>query len=437
MNRITSRRLMLVAAAVLLAGTVATTELSVAAPRARTSIERVSVGDMGQEASLGEKFPEAPGVSAHGRYTTFVTESPDLVPGDTNMTADVFVRDRKAATTTRVSVGAGGRQANDASGEAVISDHGRAVAFTSGATNLAGPDTNDTVDVFVRDLKAGRTLLASVGVNGRAGNGPSFLPDLSANGRYVAFQSVASNLVPGDTNGVEDAFVRDLRTGRTERVSVLGKDQGLVAAGVEPNLSANGRFVLFQAVHSDEDSSLFIRDRARDTTREVRIGRGPGIIMSSWTISGNGRYVAFTTDASLVAEDTNGVFDAYRHDLATGATERVSVGSAGQQGNSYSETVDLSRNGRIVAFSSLASNLVPGDTNGVVDVFRRDLRTGTTRRVSVGTDGQQGNGDSTFSQDLAISADGRHVAFGSFASNLVPNDRNDLPDVFVSDSRNR
>jgi len=441
MNRITPRRVSLVAGAALLSGALAAPSMPVAATAsgqgsARASIERVSVGHLGQEARLGEKFPERPAVSAHGRYATFVSLSPDLVPGDTNMTDDVFVRDRKADKTTRVSVGAGGRQANDSSGEATISDHGRTVAFTSGATNLAGQDTNDTVDVFVRDLKAGVTRLASVGVDGRAGDGPSFFPDLSANGRYVAFQSVASNLVPGDTNGVEDAFVRDLRTGRTERVSLLGRNEGQVAAGVEPHLSANGRLVLFQAVNSDEDAPLYVRDRATDTTRKLRIGR-PGITLASWTISGNGRYVAFTTDAPLVGEDANGTFDAYRYDLATGATKRVSVGSAGEQGNADSTTVDLSWNGRVVAFSSSASNLVAGDTNGLVDVFRRDLRSGTTRHVSVGINGQQANGDSAFSRDLTISADGHHVAFGSFATNLIPNDLNDLPDVFVWSHRKR
>jgi len=438
MNRTTTRRLALAGGVALLAGTLtATPSASVAAtgtPQrasvARAVTERVSVGHMGQEAALGEKYPERPAVSAHGRHATFVSQSPDLVPDDTNMTDDVFVRDRKAGTTTRVSVGAGGRQANDSSGEATMSDHARTVAFTSAATNLAGHDTNDTVDVFVRDLKAGATRLASVGTDGRAANGPSFFPDLSSSGRYVAFQSSASNLVRGDTNGVEDAFVRDLRTGRTERVSLLGKNQGLVAAGVEPHLSADGRLVLFLAMNSDEDASLYIRDRAAGITRKVRIGQ-TGITLASWTISGNGRYVAFTTDAPLVADDTNGEFDAYRHELATGATHRVSVGSAGQQGNSYSDTVDLSWNGRVVAFSSSASNLVAGDTNGVVDVFRRDLQSGTTRRVSVGIAGEQANGDSAFVRDLAISADGRHVAFASWATNLIRNDRNDAPDVFV------
>jgi len=421
--------------AVVLASTVATTEPSVAAP-GKGSIERVSVGSGGQEASLGEKFPERPSLSAHGRYVTFVSLSPDLVPGDTNMSDDVFVRDRSRGRTLRVSVGAGNRQANDSSGEATISDDGHSVAFTSGATNLSGRDTNNTVDVFVRDLKAGRTALASVGMNGRSANGPSFLPDVSANGRYVAFQSSACDLVRGDGNGVEDAFVRDLKTGRTELVSVLGKGQGRVAAGVEPHLSANGRYVLFLAVHSDEDSSLFVRDRAWGTTREGRVGR-PGITLASWTISGNGRYIAFTTDAALVPDDTNGEFDAYRHDLSTSATERVSVGSAGQQANASTETVDLSAKGDRAAFSSQASNLVPGDTNAMVDVFRRDLGTGTTRRVSVGVDGQQADGDSGFSRDLAISADGHSLAFASFATNLVPDDRNAMPDIFVRDLRNR
>jgi Tol biopolymer transport system component len=442
MNRFVIRCLALGSGSMLLAVTLLASSASVrAAPwrqlsDAEAAIERVSVTYLGRQARLGEKYPGRPAISRDGRYTTFVSLSQDLVPGDTNQVPDVFVRDRKAATTVRVSVGAGGRQANDSSGEGVISDHGHHVAFTSAATNLVGRDTNDTVDVFVRDMRSGITRLASVGRDGRAANGPSFLPDLSANGRFVAFQSSAANLVPGDTNGVEDAFVRDLHTGRTERVSVLGKGQGRVAAGVEPHLSANGRFVLFLAMNSDEDASLYIRDRAAGTTQKVRLPRSR-ITLASWTISGNGRYVAFVTDAPLVADDTNGEYDAYRYDRTTGATQRLSVGSAGQQGNAYSVTVDLSWDGRVAAFSSLASNLVAEDSNGLVDVFRRDLRLGTTRRVSVGMGGQQANGDSAFSRDLAISADGDHVAFGSFATNLVANDTNNAPDVFVWSLRHR
>jgi Tol biopolymer transport system component len=416
-------------AAALLASLVTAAPASAQASCAQ--VERVSVGADDRQSPLGERFPERPSLSAHGRFVTFVSLSPNLVRGDTNDAADVFVRDRLRGSTTRVSTGPGG-EGMEGSGEAVISANGRRVVFTT-ASALVPADRNETVDVYVRDRRNRRTMLVSRTPDGAAGDGPSFLAHLSYTGRYVTFQSSASDLVEGDTNGVEDAFVRDVLTGVTERVSVLPTGRGEVAAGTEPRITADGSRVLFSSLESDDSTSLWVRDRLRGTTSRVRTGISGHAAVGSWSISGSGRYVAFFTDQALVPADTNGENDVYRVDRWTGERVRLSVGAGGRQGNAYSESVQLSSSGQVAVFSSGSSNLVAGDGNGVVDVFVRDVSAGTTKRISTSSSGVEGDGDSSYSRDLAVSADGRHVAFGSFATNLVAGDTNDQPDVFVWD----
>jgi Tol biopolymer transport system component len=253
-----------------------------------------------------------------------------LVPGDTNGKTDVFVRDRQAGVTRRVSVGAAG-QANGASGGSygnggpTISAGGRYVAFTSDASNLVPGDTNETTDVFVRDRQAGVTRRVSVGAAGQA-NGPSAAPAISADGRYVAFASDASNLVPGDTNGTTDVFVRDLRLGVTRRVSVGAAGQGNGSSGGSasgPTISANGRYVAFNSgasnlVHNDTitGGGLFVRDRLAGVTRRVSIGddgQAPNYGGAAYpVITADGRSVAFTSGATnLVPVSTEGATEIY------------------------------------------------------------------------------------------------------------------------------
>jgi Tol biopolymer transport system component len=320
-----------------------------------------------------------------------VSDAPDLVSDDTNEASDVFIHDRRTGETTRVSISDSGLQGNGASGAAAISRDGRYVAFTSGASNLVAGDTNSTADVFIRDLRTGRTTRVDVDSHGRQTNraSDSWDPALSAHGRYVAFTSSASNLVAHDTNNLADVFVRDLRTGRTTRVSVSSR--GRQAAG---DRSGNGS--------------------------------------NAPSISANGRYVAFHSAASnLVHGDTNRVFDIFVHDRKTHQTRRVSVSNRGAQANAESfGPPSISPDGRYVAFGSLASNLVAGDANDTTDVFVYDRRTGQVILASRNTGGEQGN-DGSANAVGAFSADNAFLAFSSWSSNLVDGDTNGGPDAFV------
>jgi Tol biopolymer transport system component len=326
-------------------------------------------------------------ISADGRFVAFMSYTSMLVPGDTNNAPDVFVHDLLTGQTTRVSVDSAGLEANGGSDWCALSADGRHVAFMSNATNLVAGDTNGVADVFVHDLLTGQTTCVSVDSTGAPGDAASgnwygnF--SVSPDGRSVAFGSAATNLVAGDTNGASDVFVRDLLTGQTTRVSVD-------AAGAQ--------------------------------------GNGPS---NSPSFSGDGFLLGFDSSATnLVAGDSNGQADVFLRDLRTGQTTLVSVDSSGAQGDQGSARASLSADGRYVAFHSAATNLVPGDTNGSMDAFVRDLLTGQTTRVSVDSAGVQGNGDS---YDPSISADGRYVSFAGYASNLVPGDTNPCTDTFLRD----
>lgn len=327
----------------------------------------------------------APAISLDGRYVAFRSFATNLVPGDTNGMADTFVRDTAAGTTTRVSVTSGGAQGNASSLASTRSTNGRLVAFESFASNLVADDTNTTGDVFVRDLAAGTTTRVSVATSGAQGNGPSCGGALSADGRYLAFSSAATNLVADDTNGVRDIFLRDLDTGVTTRTSTS-------TAGSQANLGSNC---------------------------------GP-------SLSTDGRFLAFSSDATnLVSGDTNAATDVFVRDLATGTTTRESIGATGTEATTDSAGVSVSADGRYVVFETSATNLVADDTNGTQDVFVRDRTTGTTTRASVANTGQA-NGASLLG---VISADGRYVGFASYASNLVFTDQNSTLDIFLRDQQ--
>jgi len=402
------------------------------------STTRVSVSSRERQ---GNDISVQSSISADGRYVAFISYASNLVAGDTNGTWDVFVRDTAKGKTIRVSVSSAGAEANDESFLPSISADGRYVAFHSFASNLVAGDTNALPDVFVRDILKGRTTRVSVSSRERQGNGASYDPSISADGRYVAFHSFASNLVAGDTNALPDVFVRDILEGRTILVSVSSGELEGNGVSSAPSISADGRYVAFHSeasnlVPGDTNGwrDIFVRDTAKGRTTRVSVSSGElegNGASSAPSVSADGRYVAFHSEASnLVPGDTNGWGDIFVRDTAKGRTIRVSLSSAGGQANSDSFLPSISADGRYVAFDSYASTLVAGDTNGWGDIFVRDTAKGRTIRVSLSSEGGQGNLGSDWA---SISADGRYVAFSSEASNLVAGDTNGWGDIFVRD----
>src|SRR2546421_306023 len=326
----------------------------------QASTKRVSVDSLGAQ-GIGDS--EGPSISAHGRFVAFYSSAANLVGGDTNGARDVFVRDRKTGKTTRVSVDSHGAQGKgDGIAPSMYGD-GRLVGF-------------------VRDRKSGKTSRVSVNSHGAQANGESFAAPISADGRFVAFLSSASNLVGGDTNGARDVFVRDRKAGKTRRVSVDSHGAQGKGASFVPSISANGRFVAFSSVannlvggDTNTVSDVFVRDRKAGKTRRVSVdshgaqGNGDSFIPS---ISADGRFVAFYSDAAnLVAGDGNAAGDGVVRDPQAGKAKRVSVAPPRPQGNDPSFPPSIPADGRFVAVTSLATNLVAGDTNGASDIFAR------------------------------------------------------------------
>ncbi len=356
----------------------------------------------------------------------------------------------QAQTTRRASVDSAGVESNDDSpSQPVISGDGRFVAFDSLASNLVPNDTNPFNDIFVHDLETGVTELVSIDSQGVQSQGTSLHPSISADGRYVAFNSVYDKLVPNDNNSDWDIFVHDRQLKTTRRVSVHSNGTEGNSTSLDSAMSADGRYVAFTSLSNNlvaNDTNghrdIFLHDCQTSTTTLISVdsnGQQTNHFSRQPGISGDGRFVGFVSKAGnldLVIPDTNGIEDVFVHDRQTGTTERVSLSSGGTQGDIKSYRPSLSNNGRFVAFKSSATTLVSNDTNMADDVFVHDRQTGTTNRVSVDSSGAQSNGDSpgaNENQGPTISSDGRFVAFDSEAINLVPNDTNGAKDIFVRD----
>ncbi len=380
-------------------------------------------------------------ISASGRFVVYTSTASNLVDGDTNWVSDVFVHDRETAETIRASVDDAGNQGNSLSQFPRISAGGRIVAFESLASNLVDGDTNGALDVFVHDRITSKTTRVSLGSGGDQSNRANGVPCLSSDGRVVAFESLASNLADGDTNESTDVFVHDRETGETNRVSVDSRGRQANGSSAGSSLDGSGRFVAFESLATDlvpgdtnRVSDVFVHDRQTGETTRVSVdsrGRQANGASSAPSLSADGRFVGFGSYGSnLVDGDTNQEIDVFVHDRQTGETTRVSVDSRGRQANGGSGIAALSADSRWVTFHSFASNLVDGDTNGTLDIFVHDRMTGATTRASRTENGGETNGPS---RDPTISADARFVAFESLASNLVSRDDNGIVDVFVRD----
>ena len=383
-----------------------------------------------------------PEVNSDGRYVVFHSEQGFVVPGDTNGFSDVFIRDREAGTLEILSTPSSG-QSNGDSSFADISADGRYVVFHSDATNLTGgADGNDSWDVFLHDRETGSTERISVGENGEEADGSSFHASVSDDGRYVAFHSLATNLHPTDTDVDADIFVKDRTTGEVELISTDPNFGAVDGNSFVPDISGDGRFVAFESeatnlVGNDTNNKwdIFVFDRQGGTTERVSLSAElQNADNNSFLpkISTDGRYVAFESFAeNLIFGDTNGVADVYLYDRDLIQTTRVSVPfDVGDDSNDRSLGVALSDDGTKIAFQSWASNLVPGDNNDVLDVFYFEVGDTAPTRMSE-VDGVGGNGPSALP---AMAGDGSIVVFESLASNLGEADTDGFWDAFVYDT---
>ena len=392
---------------------------AVSASRATTVL--VSVGLHGAEPDSSSSWPS---VSRDGRYVAFSSYASNLVAGDTNSQSDIFVRDLQLGTTKRVSVSSGRAQANGSSFMPAISADGTVVAFQSYATNLVAGDVEGYADIFVHNLTSGHTVRASVAPGGGGADSDSLQPAISADGHVVAFASQADNLVsqPVNITGLCcDIFARNLSTSRTTLVDHMLDGQGS-ADSFFPALSSDGRYVAFgswgcdmvKGIPCEDESNVFRFDSTsgnlRLITRLPSGGEAAGCGEDP-AISADGTSIAFVSDGgNLVPGDYNSAYDAFVRDITTGTTTRVSVTSKGAQTNGAEGRVTVSDDGQRIAFQSDAWNIVPGDTNQVQDIFVHDMQSHKTFRVSLtAPGGQQPN----FSSNGAISGDGTEVAYES------------------------
>ncbi|MBE2267480.1 MAG: hypothetical protein IAE80_04565 [Anaerolinea sp.] len=410
-------------------------------------VTRITYGTgevVGTDPNTSNYYWSEPDISADGRYVVFASYRTDLVANDTNNTRDIFRYDRLTCVLDRVSLGNNSVELNRDAGDGYISDDGRYVTFATNASNLDPIHTNYSLQVYVRDLQTGQTMLLKTS-GGALPNGDGWPADISADGSRILLNSTARNLAPFDTNPSQDVFVYD-RTANTYTMltlnlagngSVWGAG-GAFARDVDRVTFGTDGIVVPNDLNGFYDT--FIRDlttaQTLPVTNPVLANQSNGHSSVYSDISADGRYVAFMSTASnLVSDDTNGTTDVFVRDMTLSAFERVSVGPGGIQSNGLNgfgsiPSLSLSHDGRFVSFNSDATNLVTGDTNGWQDVFVRDRQTATTYRVNLAADGTPANFRSHNSE---LSENGRFVVFASDANNLVPGDDNNLRDWFLVD----
>lgn len=387
-------------------------------------------------------FASQRSMANQNRYVVYETRSTNLAPGQTNSVNRIFRRDNQTGQELHISVPTAGGQPNGDSFSPTISADGNLVAFASVASNLVSGDTNNATDIFVRNISAGTTTRISVTESGGQTNGFSFIPAMSANGQFVVYSSGASNIVAGDTNGVNDIFRVRLSDLNTIRISVSSSHAQADGQSGQPTISSDGNLVAFDSeatnlVASDTNFStdVFIRNISTGTTtRQSTNSSGAQVGNGGYdpVITPNGDFVVFTSNANnLVTPSTaTNRNHIYRKDLGTGITILVSRNEAGTQGNFDSFISSVSGDGNIVGFVSEASNLigVGNDTNSVRDAFVYNISANTMRRVNVRDDGSQ---VFDFTSSIGVSDDGLSAAIDTQAALIPARDTNGVWDVYT------
>jgi Tol biopolymer transport system component len=402
----------------------------------------VSLDLHGNESLLSSQVSTG-SISDDGRYVVFQTR----VSAGPNTGNHVYLRDRVASTMKLISYGV---NTTDGTGGGKITPDGRYVVFITRATNLDPRDTDTNMpDIYIYDQNNETRQLASTNILGEKGNGASYRASLTPDGKYMVFVSSATNLVSGEanTNNSSDIFVKNLISGEVKRVSVDSDGNQANGHSESPSITPDGRYVVFESRASNLDANdtnnvedVFVHDTETGTTERITNGQlradRPHEPFSfpnrvGGAISSDGRYVVFYSYASdVVLGDTNDFADVFLYDRVTDTTQLISINELGDQGNHHSLHPIISGDGRYVVFLSVASNLVPGDANNHNDIFRKDLLTGQLELVSINSSGVQGNAPSAGS---SVTSDGKFIAFYSWASNLVPDDTNEVTDVFIKE----
>jgi Tol biopolymer transport system component len=412
--------------------------------RTNQSTTLVSVNGTGAGGGNSDSLPA--GLSADARFVLFESSASDLVPGDTNIAADIFLRDLATGTTLLVSANTNGGAGNRGSRGSVMTPDGRYVAFVSAASDLVAGDTNGLADVFLRDLQSGTTTLVSVGAMTNASSpagGSSEYPDITPDGRYVAFYSTASNLVAGAVN-LGDIYVRDLVSGTTTWASSYALTAVQLLSPATTNvvcynhlLSTNGQFLVYQAsaapLSGPGSPGVVLRYNMYSGATDIistnaTVGSGMPEDVRSLDMTPDGRFVAFVanTNASptqstcvLVWDDQTGAITLASGDLSNSVPT-----------NSICVSPSLSPDGRFVLFLC-SSNLVTNALAGDLHLYQRDLQAATTTLVDTDTNGFAPV--LTLASAPRMSADGRLVAFECPDNGLVPADLNRSYDIVVRD----
>jgi photosystem II stability/assembly factor-like uncharacterized protein len=405
------------------------------APAPTFDFERVSVDGEGAEGNNGSSKPS---ISSDGRYVAFQSDATDLIPGDTNDSTDIFVYDRTLDTIERVSVDGEGAEGNNVSLVPDISSDGRYVAFQSASTIFVpgDGDTNACDDIFVYDRTLDTIERISVSSEGSEGNNCSANPSISSDGRYVAFQSNATDLIPGDTNDYTDIFVYDRTLDTIERVSVdseggqaTGGEDGGASSNV--NISSDGRYVIFQSFATNlvaddinDMRDVFIHDRETDATELVSVSSDEalaGAPSQGASVSSDGRYVVFSSSATnLTGDEVNGLEALFLRDRTLGTTELIP--GAYFSGNGYVNDAVISDDGRYIVYSAY------DESESNQNIYRYDTETNTEVLITEGTGIPDGGVNSS---DPDISGDGSVIAFTSGNTDLVSGDTNSSDDIFV------
>jgi hypothetical protein len=381
-------------------------------------------------------------ISGDGRYVVFASRATNLVSSDTNAKSDIFVRDRASSTTTRISVSSSGTQANDDSSDPRISNDGRYVVFASVASNLVTGDTNSAQDVFIHDMQTGTTVAADTNASGTLSNNNSEWPDISADGRFVVFDSVGSNLVSGiNPNGVgAQIFVKDMYVGAIKTLSVDGSGNEGNGASSIPKIDCSGNVVTFYSDASNIVSGdtnghgdIFVDVLGWSGDQLDNVTQSANNLAEYPAISCNGNVISYASGATnIVSGDANGYWDIFGYNRLTKSNTMISLTSTGAQGNDHSSYPSVSDDGRYVAFQSNATNfsIYPDGWSPSANIFVHDNKTGSTQVI---TFSQVSTGYLTGDAGTpTISADGSSVAYVYGSNHLISSDTNGYIDIYDS-----